>query len=134
MRVPIRYRSNLQRTAREYMDLKQRDARADNWIVVVLLALIMSVTLFLDGLFSRVSNGSSVIDFGSVSVIILIGMLWVVSKNKRVIHSRRQEIQAEVAKLGFHLSGDTEGKGVRCYWGVENFLFNPMNSVHYAAR
>ncbi len=134
MRVPIRYRSNLQATAREYMDLRRRDARADNWIVVMSLALIMSVTLFLDGLFSRASDGSTVVDFGAVGVIILIGILCIVAMVKRVIHSRLREIQAEVGRLGFHLSGDMEGKGVTCFWGVKGFLFNPMNSGHYAAR
>ncbi len=134
MRVPIRYRSNLQRTARDYMDLRRRDARADNWIIVVSLALIMSVTLFLDGLFSRTSDGSSVFDFGAIGVIILIGILCIVAIEKRVTHRRLREIQTEVGKLGFHLSGDLEGKGVTCFWGVKKFLFNPMNSAHYAIR
>ena len=134
MRVPIRYRTNLQRTARDYMDLRRRDARADNWIIVVSLALIMSVTLFLDGLFSRASDGSSVVDFGAIGVIILIGILCIVAIEKRVTHRRLREIQTEVGRLGFHLSGDLEGKGVTCFWGVKKFLFNPMNSAHYAIR
>ena len=134
MRIPIRYRSNLQRTAREYMELRQRDARADNWIIVLSLALIMSVTLFLDGLFSRASDGSSVVDFGAIGVIILIGILCIVAMEKRLNHRRLQGIQAEVEKLGFHLSGDLEGNGITCFWGVKRFFFNPMNSAHYAIR
>ena len=116
------------------MNLRQRDARADNWIIVVSLALIMSVTLFLDGLFSRASDGSSVVDFGAIGVIILIGILCIVAMEKRVIHRRLREIRTEVGKLGFHLSGDLEGKGVTCFWGEKRFLFNPMNSAHYAMR
>ncbi len=134
MRVPIRYRSNLQRRARDYMDLRRRDARADNWIIVVSLALIMSVTLFLDGLFSRAPDGSSVFDFGAIGVIILIGILCIVAIEKRVTHRRLREIQTEVGRLGFHLSGDLEGKGVTCFWSLKKFLFNPMNSAHYAIR
>ncbi len=116
------------------MELRKRDARADNWIVVVLRSLIMSVTLVLDGLFSRASDGSSVFDFGAIGVIILIGILCIVAIEKRVTHRRLREIQTEVGKLGFHLSGDLEGKGVTCFWGVKKFLFNPMNSAHYAIR
>ena len=134
MRVPVRYRSDLQRRSREYLELRQRDARADNWIIVVSLALIMSVTLFLDGLFSRAPDGSSVVDFGAIGVIVLIGILCIVAVEKRTLHGRLQKIQAEVSKLGFHLSGDSEGKGVTCFWGVKRFLFNPMNSAHYAIR
>ena len=134
MRVPVRYRSDLQRRSREYLELRQRDARADNWIIVVSLALIMSVTLFLDGLFSRAPDGSSIVDFGAIGVIILIGILCIVAVEKCTLHGRLRKIQAEVSKLGFHLSGDLEGKGVTCFWGVKRFLFNPMNSAHYAIR
>jgi len=134
MRVPVRYRSDLQRRSREYLELRQRDARADNWIIVVSLALIMSVTLFLDGLFSRAPDGASVVDFGAIGVIILICILCIVTVEKRTLHGRLRKIQAEVRKLGFHLSGDSEGKGVTCFWGVKRFLFNPMNSANYAIR
>ena len=134
MRIPTQYQSKLQRMAGEYLDLRQRDARSDNWIFVVALALIMSVTLFLDGLFSRAADGSTVVDTGAIGVIILVGILCIVAIRKWLIHSRLRGLQAEVTKLGFHLSGDAEGKGVTCFWGAKKFLFNPMNSAHYAAH
>ncbi len=99
MRVPVRYRFDLQRMAHEYLELRQRDARADNWIVVVSLALIMSVTLFMDGLFSRAPDGSSVVDYGALGVIVLIGILCIVAMEKRVTHGRLRAIRAEAAKL-----------------------------------
>jgi uncharacterized membrane protein YhaH (DUF805 family) len=134
MRVPSRYRSDLQRTAQEYLDLRRRDARADNWIVVLALALIMSVTLFLDGVFRRSADGGTVVDSGAIGVIVLIAVLGGVAIVKRAIHLRIRALRADAGKLGFHLSGGSGGKGVTCYWGIRDFLFDPMNSSYYATR
>ena len=134
MRVPVRYRSTLQEAAHEYLDLGSCDARYDNLIIILSIALFLSVTLFLDGLYTRVMGHDSGIGIGAVGVMVLIGILWIVVRSKRLIRGRRQQIQQELHRLGFRLSGADNGKSVSCFWRAHELFFDPLSNAFYDMR